>query len=168
MTNPPLDAHEALLRFLRLRSCVFDFARKLAQNEAPQIDSAACVVNINSDQIALRIVVEHDALRDFPTVDARPLREVNVQRVRIGEVVEFHGSMLPRPTSIEFRLRLSDGTVELARPNIGFNFGVPGLPILIQDPVAQLRKFRLGQLPDLVLNMLDLAHGYGLRRQAAL
>src|SRR5882672_8723747 len=91
MKNPPLDAQETPLRFFRLRGCVFNFARKLAQNEAPQINSATCVVNIYSDQIALRIVVEHDALRDFSTVDARPLREVDVQRVRIGEVVEFHG-----------------------------------------------------------------------------
>src|SRR5258705_6943652 len=111
MKSPPLDAHETRLRLFGLRGCVFDLARKLAQNEAPQVDSAAGVVDINSDQFALRVVVENYAFRDFSTVDARPLREIDVQRVRIGEVVEVHGSMLPRAASIEFRLRLGDGTV---------------------------------------------------------
>jgi len=49
------------------------------------------VVDVEADQIAFGIVVQDYAFRDFPTLDTRLFREVDVQRVRLGMVVEFQG-----------------------------------------------------------------------------
>ena len=57
-------------------------SRKFAHHEFVDFRLGARVVNIDSDQFALGIVVEHDTLGNLPALDARLFRQIDVQRVR--------------------------------------------------------------------------------------
>src|SRR3990172_1040506 len=65
--------------------------RNLTRSNLGQIEFPARVVDVNSDQIAVAVVVEYDALGNLAAFDARPRREINVQRIRVGIVADFHG-----------------------------------------------------------------------------
>jgi hypothetical protein len=62
---------------VRLRSHGVDFSRKLAEDELLQIDFLTRVVDVDPDQVARGIVVQHDAFGAFAALDARPLRKID-------------------------------------------------------------------------------------------
>src|SRR3990172_9833897 len=65
--------------------------RNLTRSNLGQIEFPARVVDVNSDQIAVAVVVEYDALGNLAAFDAWPRREINVQRIRVGIVIQLHG-----------------------------------------------------------------------------
>ena len=69
----------------------FDLARQLAEKDFLQFDLVARVIHIDAHEPPLGVVVQHDAFRDFPAISARAVAQFDVQRVRIGVVVEFDG-----------------------------------------------------------------------------
>ena len=56
------------------------------RNETPLL-----LVDVDPDQIAVRVVIENDALGDLAAIDTRALRKVDVQRVSVAMVAELHG-----------------------------------------------------------------------------
>src|SRR2546423_10033591 len=78
-------------RWRRPLSNAFDGAGHLTQNEPIELHLSARIVDIDPNEIAKCVIVEHDAFRDFLTIDTRLLRQIYVQRVGIGEVIESHG-----------------------------------------------------------------------------
>jgi hypothetical protein len=56
-----------------------NLAGNAAEDEFPKIDFLARVVDVDSDQVARDIVVEHDTFGDFAALDARLLRKVDVE-----------------------------------------------------------------------------------------
>lgn len=68
-----------------------NFARQSAHDERLQVDFLARVVDVDSDQVARSIVVQHDAFGDFATLDARALRKIDIERIRLGVIVKLHG-----------------------------------------------------------------------------
>ena len=48
-----------------------DFARELAENELFELDLGAGIVNIDANEVALRVVIELHTLGNFPSLDAR-------------------------------------------------------------------------------------------------
>ena len=78
-----------------LARAALDLSGQPREDEATQLDFAAGVVDINTDQGAILVVVEDNAFRDFPAIDARLLGQVDIKRVGFGIVVQLHG-MNPR------------------------------------------------------------------------
>src|SRR6266571_7957284 len=68
-----------------------DRGRKFVHDESMEVYLGACVIDIDSSQVALGVVIEDHALGDFTTLDAGMFRQVDVQRISLGIVVEFHG-----------------------------------------------------------------------------
>jgi len=62
------------------------------QHELLQPDLATRIVDVDPDQIAVGVVGEHDAGRDFSALRTGLLGEVDVERIRVGMVVELHGT----------------------------------------------------------------------------
>jgi hypothetical protein len=69
----------------------FNRAWQLAEQHPLKVDLVPGVVDIDPDNSALGVIVDDNAFRDFPAVYARPLGKLDVQRVGVGVVVEFHG-----------------------------------------------------------------------------
>src|SRR6266480_4856791 len=55
---------------------------------------AACMVDIDADQIAFSVVIQNHAFGDFLALHARSLREIDVKRIGIWKIVQFHGRNL--------------------------------------------------------------------------
>jgi hypothetical protein len=48
----------------------------LADEDAPEIELVARIVDVDSHDPPIRVVVHHDALRNLPAVNAWPLRKL--------------------------------------------------------------------------------------------
>ena len=68
-----------------------DGARQLAEQHAREIDLVPGVVDVDADDAALGVVVHNDSLGDLAAIDTWPLGKLDVERVGVGVVVEFHG-----------------------------------------------------------------------------
>jgi hypothetical protein len=61
------------------------------------------VIDVNSGKISLGVVVKYDPCGNLPALDARFLREVDVERIGIWKIVELDGrnprrlGYFPRP-----------------------------------------------------------------------
>ncbi len=65
--------------------------RNMARYDLGQIEFLARIVDVNADQVALLVIVEHYSFRYLATFDARFHGEVDVEGVGVGIVVQFHG-----------------------------------------------------------------------------
>ncbi len=65
--------------------------RELTDGELVDVDFRAGIVNVDSNEVAVSVVVKHHSLGNLPAFDARSLRKVDVQRIRFRIVVQFHG-----------------------------------------------------------------------------
>ena len=54
----------------RLRHRSFDLAGHTMQHESPKLDLVARVIDVDTDQIAHRVVIQHDAIGDPATLYA--------------------------------------------------------------------------------------------------
>src|SRR5205814_8313478 len=52
------------------------------------------MIDIDADQIAFGVVIQNHAFRDFLALHARSLREIDVKRIGIWKIVQFHGRNL--------------------------------------------------------------------------
>ena len=73
-----------------------DRRRQLAQNQLVQLHALAGLVDVDANEAPGGVVVQHHALGNLAALDARLVRKVDVERVGVGEVTEFHG-LNPRP-----------------------------------------------------------------------
>jgi hypothetical protein len=56
-----------------------------------RIQLAAGMVDVDPDQIAFGVVIQNHAFGDFLALHARSLREIDVKRIGIWKIIEFHG-----------------------------------------------------------------------------
>jgi hypothetical protein len=56
-----------------------------------EVNCGAGVVDVDANEIAMRIVIKHHPLGDLPALDAGLLRQIDVEGIRIRIVVQFHG-----------------------------------------------------------------------------
>src|ERR1043165_2740961 len=73
-----------------LAGAALDLAWHSGQDETPQFNLAAGIVDVDADQRSLRVVVQHDAFGDFPAIDAGLLGEIDVQGIGVRMVVQLH------------------------------------------------------------------------------
>ena len=66
----------------------------MVSDEFAQIQFAAGVIDIDSDQVAFAIVIQNHAFRDIPALDARSVREINIKGICVWEIIQFHGRNL--------------------------------------------------------------------------
>ena len=66
----------------------------MVRNQFAQIELATGVIDVDSDQVALAVVIQNNAFRNFAALDTRSLREIDLKRIRIWEVIQFHGRNL--------------------------------------------------------------------------
>jgi hypothetical protein len=71
-----------------------DFAGQIAELQDPHVDFGARIVDVDSHKISASVIVDEDAFGNFSTLDAHLFRELDVQRVCVGKIVEFHGRNL--------------------------------------------------------------------------
>src|SRR5882724_2699466 len=72
------------------RYCL-DLSGKPAQDQLLELNFLARVVDVDPNQISLRIVVEHHAFGNFSALDARPFGQIDIKRVGLRMVIQFHG-----------------------------------------------------------------------------
>ena len=94
-------------RIAKLETLCLRRQRKLARDQFPQVELAAGVINVDSGQISFRIVVQDDPCRDFAAFDTRFLREVDVERIGLWKIIEFHGRN-PRSRNALWMVSLSE------------------------------------------------------------
>ncbi len=63
-------------------------------DELAQIQLAAGMVDVDSDQVALAVVIQNNAFRNLLALDARPVREIDVKRIGVWKIIQFHGRNL--------------------------------------------------------------------------
>src|SRR5436190_18409123 len=73
----------------------FNRCRDLADDKPVKVDLGAGVIDVDADQLAGGVVVQHHAFGDLSTVRARLLRQVDVQRAGVGKVIGLHLVALP-------------------------------------------------------------------------
>ncbi len=69
----------------------FHRGRELADGELADVDFGAGIVNVDSNKIAIGIVVKQNTLGDLSAFDACLFRKIDVERIRFRIVVQFHG-----------------------------------------------------------------------------
>src|SRR5437762_2055477 len=69
----------------------FDSRRDTAYDKSLEFDLLARIVDIYADQISCFIVVQNDTVGDLAAFDARVLRQVDVERIRLRVIVDLHG-----------------------------------------------------------------------------
>lgn len=74
-----------------LRYGSLDHTRHALQHQPAQLYLLAWVIDVDADQIAGVVLLEHDTVGDFTTLHAVALRQVDVPRVGVRIVVELHG-----------------------------------------------------------------------------
>jgi hypothetical protein len=67
-------------------------------------------------------------------------------------------SKRPRSAGRVILLGFRNEGVELAGSGVALDLRVPGLPVLLKDPVAQFGELGAGKLPNLLFDMFHLAH----------
>ena len=86
------------------------------ENEPLQLDFAACIINVDADKTPTGVVVEDDAFGDFSALDARVLREIDVEGVSLGIIGQLHG-LNPRSRNALWMVTLSSSvTTRRYRP----------------------------------------------------
>jgi len=70
-----------LLRFLRR------FERNVTGDEFSQIQFRTGMINVDADEIAIRVVIQDDALRNLDTLCARLGRKIDVKRIGIRMII---------------------------------------------------------------------------------
>src|ERR1039458_5220920 len=68
-----------------------DLRWQLVDKQVLELNFSARVIDIDSDEVTFRIVVEHDPFGNLPTFHTRLLRKVDIQRIRRGVVIQLHG-----------------------------------------------------------------------------
>src|SRR5206468_7893542 len=66
----------------------------VARDKFPQIELATGMIDVDSDQVAFAVVIQNDAFRDLLAFDARPVRKIDVERICIWKIIQFHGRNL--------------------------------------------------------------------------
>jgi len=66
----------------------------VACDQFAQIELATGVIDVDSDQVAVAVVIQNNAFRNFAALHARSLREVDVKRVCVWKIIQFHGRNL--------------------------------------------------------------------------
>jgi hypothetical protein len=69
----------------------FDRCRDPTDDKPLEIDFAAGVVDVATNQLSRFIAIEDHPLGDLAALNARLLRQVDVERIRLGMIVDFHG-----------------------------------------------------------------------------
>ncbi len=64
---------------------------ELTEGELVDVDFCSSIVNVDSNKIAVIVVVKHHPLGNLPAFDAWSLRKIDVQRISFRIVVQFHG-----------------------------------------------------------------------------
>src|SRR5450756_2420039 len=59
--------------------------------ERPQVEVLRRLVDVDADRVTICVDVDHDAVADLPRVHAGALGEIDVQAVRVWEVLDPHG-----------------------------------------------------------------------------
>ena len=67
---------------------------QLAERQFVKRYLVAGIVDINSNQVPTGIVIQHNTLGYLPAVYTRPLKEVDVERVRVGMVRQLQDVMV--------------------------------------------------------------------------
>ena len=57
-------------------------------DELAQIQLAAGMVDVDSDQVALAVVIQNNAFRNLLALDARPVRKIDVERICVWKIIE--------------------------------------------------------------------------------
>src|SRR5450759_1656754 len=68
-----------------------DLRWQLVDKQVLELNFSARVIDIDSDEVPVRIVVEHDPFGNLPAFHTRLLRKVDIQRIRRGVVIQLHG-----------------------------------------------------------------------------
>src|SRR5262252_4080831 len=96
-----------------LRLC---FQRDMVCDKLAQIQLAAGMVDVDPDQVTLAVIVQNDTFRDFLAFNARLVRKIDIQRIGIWKIVQFHGRNL-RSTNALCMVSLSESvTTRKKRP----------------------------------------------------
>ena len=69
----------------------FFHQRKLAEGEFLELNLSACIVNINSNQNPVNIVIKDNTLRDLSAFCAGLFRKVYVQGIGVRVIADSHG-----------------------------------------------------------------------------
>src|ERR1051325_8664500 len=64
---------------------------QLIENQLLQLHFLARIVDVDSYEIAVGVVVENDPVGNFAALGAGPLGEIDVKRIGVGMIVELHG-----------------------------------------------------------------------------
>jgi len=75
-----------------------------------QLDLPTGTGNVAADEVALRVVVEHDAGRDFRAVGTGLLGSIEVERVIVGMLVELHRTNPRSGKALGIVVRSAKGT----------------------------------------------------------
>ncbi len=67
-----------------------NLGRQAAQHESVQLDLGARIVDVDTDQVPSRVIIQDHAFRHLPALDARVFGEIDVERVSIGVIIDFH------------------------------------------------------------------------------
>src|SRR5207245_11669099 len=59
-----------------------------------QIELAAGVIDVDPDQVAFAVVIQNNAFRNLLALNARSVREIDVKRIGIWKIIQFHGRNL--------------------------------------------------------------------------
>ena len=54
-----------------------NLAGEFTEGQLFELDFSACVVDVDANEVAIAVVIEHHALRNLPTLDTRSLGEIN-------------------------------------------------------------------------------------------
>lgn len=64
----------------------------LDEHKLFEVDFLAGVIDVDSDHVAGLVIIEHHPLRYLPALRTRLVGKIDVKGIRIGIVLEFHGS----------------------------------------------------------------------------
>src|SRR6476661_6833149 len=107
-------------------------------DELAQIQLAAGMVDVDSDQVALAVVIQNNAFRNLLALDAWPVRKIDVERICVWKIIQFHGRNL-RSKNALCMVSLSDSvTTRKQRPSSSSTD--PQKPITV--PLLQLHTNR--------------------------
>lgn len=76
-------------------------------------------------------------------------------------------SKFPGPSGVVLRFGFSDQAIQFPSFHVGFDLGIPSLPILFQKPLAKFRELLSGKLLNLLLDFLAATSDRFRRRNEA-
>ena len=62
----------------------------MVRDEFAEIQFSTRVIDVDSDQIALGVVIQNNAFRDLLALDAGPVGQIDVKLIGIWKIIQFH------------------------------------------------------------------------------